>query len=427
MNTHVTVGEYATLLRGQTSGFNTTSRQAELPAAAFDALKDLLTDPKAQEQPIFTYGLQRGREVFFLSSWVGVLETPDGTQIEILPKILEDAEDSVMNVASTREIFIHMLAALLNLSPMTWQPATLQAAHMPLLEFFAAQFLHAAARLVRTGLARTYLEVEQDLTALRGRLDLKRHFTHQFSHPTELAVVADQLTTNRPENRLIKMALMRVHRLLRHPDHQRLHTQLLDAFADIPTSHHSKSDLQAWRKDRSFRHYAPIRPLVELILQGHSPMSAQGQARVFTLLFPMEDVFEAYVADCLRTSRDGAGQAEYLRVESQVNTKHLVHQEGRPLFRLRPDLRLTLPDGTILLADTKWKQLDLSKGRQAGVQMADLYQMYAYGQKYLDGTGTIYLIYPHTTTFQMPLPPFHYSGELQVQVRPFHLWDGRLL
>jgi 5-methylcytosine-specific restriction enzyme subunit McrC len=422
--THLVVREYARLYLGtQARLLDGSPLRAELPPQAFQSLKELLMAPETVELPVLSYGLDQGREVLRLSSWVGVLQTPDGTQIEVLPKLLDDKYD----VARTRHLFVRMLAALPEVPPLLWNEADLQAERTPLLEFVAAQFLQGAARLVRQGLARSYREQEQELPALRGRLDLARHLRLQPSRPSTLAVVADEFLIDRPENRAIRTALAKIRPLLRQHENIRLHTQLLAAFADVPLSAAPLHDLHRWQHDRSHRHYTVLRPLVELILRDLAPLTAQGETEVLALLFPMERVFEAYVAQQLRLARGPDGARLYTRVDTQVAGEALVTQERRPLFRLRPDLKLILPGGETVLADTKWKRLDPGMGRQAGLQMADLYQMYAYGQKYLGGRGRIWLIYPRTAQFQQPLPRFHYSGELSLDVRPYDLERNTLL
>ena len=106
----------------------------------------------------------------------------------------------------------------------------------------------------------------------------------------------------------------------------------------------------------------------------------------------------------------------------------LVHHEGRPWFTLVPDFLLTHGDRTMVL-DTKWKRIDQRLGNAAdkyGLSQTDFYQMYAYGQRYLSGDGEIVLLYPRTSTFDLPLPVFEFSDALRLWVVPFDLETGRV-
>jgi 5-methylcytosine-specific restriction enzyme subunit McrC len=77
--------------------------------------------------------------------------------------------------------------------------------------------------------------------------------------------------------------------------------------------------------------------------------------------------------------------------------------------------------------DTKWKLLDTQQNNGSGkydISQGDMYQMFAYGQKYLGGKGTLVLIYPKSETFQESIKlPFVFSDDgeakLELYVVPF--------
>jgi 5-methylcytosine-specific restriction enzyme subunit McrC len=87
------------------------------------------------------------------------------------------------------------------------------------------------------------------------------------------------------------------------------------------------------------------------------------------------------------------------------------------------------------IMDCKWKRVDgtlRAYGDDLGVQkyglsQSDFYQLFAYGQKYLNGKGEMVLIYPQTANFSAPLPVFHFSKDLWLWVLPFDLNEGKLL
>ncbi|MGL1835152.1 5-methylcytosine restriction system specificity protein McrC [Rhodocyclaceae bacterium SMB388] len=51
---------------------------------------------------------------------------------------------------------------------------------------------------------------------------------------------------------------------------------------------------------------------------------------------------------------------------------------------------------------------------QYDLSQSDLYQLFAYRMKYLDGKGGMALIYPRHARFDAPLPPFDYSPTLRL-------------
>lgn len=97
-------------------------------------------------------------------------------------------------------------------------------------------------------------------------------------------------------------------------------------------------------------------------------------------------------------------------------------------FMLKPDFIIT--GGQTLVLDAKWKLLDSRVDdslRKYEISQSDLYQMFAYGQKYLHGKGNMMLIYPRHLYFDVPLPVFRFDEDLSLWCVPFDLESGRLV
>jgi 5-methylcytosine-specific restriction enzyme subunit McrC len=104
--------------------------------------------------------------------------------------------------------------------------------------------------------------------------------------------------------------------------------------------------------------------------------------------------------------------------------------EGKGIFSLRPDLLVLQGREVQCVMDTKWKLLDASdRKNKYGISQADMYQLYAYGHKYLKGAAekSLMLIYPKTEFFQEPLPDFTYEDGFVLKVVPFDLDRGELV
>jgi 5-methylcytosine-specific restriction enzyme subunit McrC len=106
----------------------------------------------------------------------------------------------------------------------------------------------------------------------------------------------------------------------------------------------------------------------------------------------MEKVFESYVAKQLKKTLADLNW----EISSQDKGYYLFDSPRQ--FALRPDIVITgtgssdcnRPERIIL--DTKWKRLVNDRGRNYGISQADMYQMFAYAQKY--ETPEIWLVYP---------------------------------
>ena len=78
--------------------------------------------------------------------------------------------------------------------------------------------------------------------------------------------------------------------------------------------------------------------------------------------------------------------------------------------------------------DTKWKLINgNSRAKNYGISQSDMYQLYAYGHKYLTGDKKLMLIYPMNESFKVPLSKFTYEGDFELFVVPFDLMKGELV
>ena len=168
-------------------------------------------------------------------------------------------------------------------------------------------------------------------------------------------------------------------------------------------------------------HYNEPMAWAQLILRGMSPSALQGNTKAISLLFPMEAVFESFVAQTLSYELP-----PHLKVLPQAATYSLVKHGLKDCFKLRPDLLIQShkPVQTKMVMDTKWKLVNNSQQTKSlyGLAQADFYQMFAYGQKYLGGNGEMYLIYPAHDDFSQPIPQhFAFSETLKLWVVPYRI------
>jgi len=239
----------------------------------------------------------------------------------------------------------------------------------------------------------------------------------------------DELLENRPENRLIRSALhWAVNRVQGETEH--LCQELLFHFSSIPRSGDINNDMKSWQHGRHLSHYEPVLPWLEMIFNQHSPTSIDGNKDMLSLLFPMERVFECYVAMNLKM------QLPQLEIKTQVQQHSLLTHIPRAtslqkkLFQLKPDLHLRYDD-RIIIADTKWKLIDENlPGKKYKISEADIYQMLAYNQTYQKDEiepAEIWLIYPKSEKFNRKLPDFVFNNGARIKVLPFDIENSVLL
>lgn len=366
---------------------------------------------------------RRGRRAVQVTSFVGVIRAPEGFQIEVLPKVGKSIGGGD---AQARRLLIEMLRCLGGFRHVRTDSAKLVATRMPLLEVFIGEFLRAVERIVKRGVRSDYRLRQDNVFALRGKLQMAMHLRQNLCRQDRFFAEFDEFSTNRPENRLLHAALRRALSWTAAQAHQQLARELCFVFAEVPQSERPAVDFSRVRLDRGMGHYADALAWARLILEDESPLTGAGGHRAPSLLSPMEAVFEAFVAKHLAKQL-----AQPLILKTQARTHHLVRHCERNWFSLKPDLLVRDAGRDALVLDTKWKLLDGLKANgtdKYGLAQDDFYQLQAYGQSYLYGQGDVVLIYPKTSAFDKPLPVFEFpkSEGLRLWVLPFCLTSRRL-
>ncbi|MEQ3645337.1 McrC family protein [Alteromonas sp.] len=360
-----------------------------------------------------------GVEAIQFLNYVGVIVTPDGFHIEILPKVIKHAEHNDAILDSRRSL-LNMLRALGMYRHIQTDAAHLEKQKMPLLEIFIRQFLSSVNQLVKRGIKRDYQPQSDNLFYLKGKLNINTQLKHNLVQQHRFCVDYDEYVPDITVNRLIKAALQKVLLMTRSAHNQRLARELEFVFADVSPISAQVLSKETVNLSRGMEHYKVPVAWSQLILQGMSPLSMRGDAHAFSLMFPLESVFESYVESVLRQTLP-----QRFTVKGQLQTSHLVTFDAKRMFRLKPDIAIYDGRELKLVLDTKWKLIDASKANGTDkflLSQQDFYQMHAYGHKYLQGEGDLVLIYPLNDKFTAPLSSaFEFSSSLRLWVVPFDI------
>ncbi|WP_024298862.1 McrC family protein [Methylomicrobium lacus] len=413
--TPIVVREYARLTTDDS--IETSLDRACIPQSAFDWLCRLSAGFRTNGASLLHL---ENRQWLRLDNFVGIVETPCGTLLEILPKHTEASGEAA--IEASRKLLIKMLEVALDLPARTTEKTHIQTYRHPLLEWVMKEFVLALDHLLKRGLRFDYRRVEEEQRYLRGRLDMNKQLRQPPGRAHIFNIRHDLFLADRPENRLLKSALMRICGLTQEADTWRLSHELAGLVAEIPDSQNIAADFRQWRSDRLMAHYQPVRPWCELVLGQHMPLAMRGKTHGISLLFPMEKLFERYVEVKLRQRLP----AQYT-LKAQAASQSLCIHQDKNLFQLRPDFLIQSRQKTVLVLDTKWKLLSAADSENKyGLSQSDFYQMFAYGHNYLPGEGDMILIYPKTENFPETLQPFKFSEKLRLWVTPFDLEKGEM-
>ena len=343
----------------------------------FDSLEKFVLENEKTAQYLKITTKNGFGKVLQAQNYVGVIQTKDGTTIEILPKIKNATTEK------SKDILIKMLKTLKNSPFKNLSVANLKSSKIPLFEIFISMFLEELTVLVRNGIKSDYISKEENLKFLKGKLKISEQIKYNTIHKERFFVQYEEFISNRVENRIIKTTLQFLYNKSKLNKNQQRIREFLFVFDEIEISHNIKTDFSKIKLNRQMKDYEQVLLWCKTFLFENSFSPYKGNDIAFALLFDMNLLFESFVYSYLKKS------SNFQDIKSQDRTHHLAYENGIGRFRLKPDIVI---NGGKIIADTKWKILSEDKAYN-GVLQDDMYQLYAYGTKY-DNCEKIYLIYP---------------------------------
>lgn len=358
----------------------------------FESLEKFVLDNEATAQYLKITTKKGYGKVLQAQNYVGVIQTKDGTTIEILPKIKNIGDEESKN------ILIKMLKTLKKSPFKNFNMANLKSSKMPLLEIFITMFLEELANLVRKGIKSDYITKEENLKFLKGKLKINEQIKQNYIHKERFFVEFQEFLSDRVENQLIKTTLQYLYKKSKLNHNQQRIREFLFVFDDISTCKDIKNNFSKVKLNRQMKDYEQVLLWCKTFLLENSFSPYKGNDVAFALLFDMNLLFESYVGDYLKKKG--------LQVSLQDRGKHLVEEPKK--FALKPDIVITEQE-KIIIADTKWKIIK----EEQDISQSDMYQLFAYGKKY--SNQELYLIYPKDGENQ-PILSYGYEKTLNLKV-----------
>ena len=283
------------------------------------------------------------------SSYVGTIVTPD-VRILIRPKV------PLANL-------FYLLEA--NRKPVEVSQEVFEYQRTPdLIPSFATFFAKHMDAALASGIPRDYVEVEQRLPGVRGRVNLEaQRRLAGLVLPVECRF--DEYTADIQLNRILRAATVRLLRLpgVTVPTRGRLrqHVNRLEEVADLKAT-----DMEApVAFTRLIEHCRAAESLARVVLGGASILDSVGVVSAGTFLLDMNKVFEDFV---------GSRIHRYLAGRLVVRDQQTDHLDANGDVSIRPDFLFCAPGGVrVYVADCKYKVSSDGFGREA-----DYYQLTAY-------------------------------------------------
>ena len=337
-----------------------------------------------------------------VKNYVGLIQMKDGFQVQILPKISFGEEEDSGN-ARTKRIFLRMLRSMKDFPSKTFNDASLKVDQMNLYEIFINMYLQEVRHLVKRGIKSAYVSQEDNLRYYKGKLLVGQHLRANLVHKERFYVGYEEFLSNSPENRLVKSTLEKLQKITSSAENSKEIRQLLTAFELVESSTNYQKDFSKVVIDRNTKDYEMLMQWSKVFLMNKSFTTFSGSTTSRALLFPMESVYESYIAQQMKKLFRPDGWDI-----STQDKGHYLFMNPRKKFALRPDIVLTKDDHTVIM-DTKWKNLINNEKKNYGISQSDMYQMYAYSKKYK--TSEIWLLYPINDEMRNSKPIKFDSGD----------------
>lgn len=234
-----------------------------------------------------------------------------------------------------------------------------------LLPALAEAFAVQAEAAVEQGLLQGYVEVDDQLTVLRGRLRDQEQLRRRFGIAVPLLVRYDDHTVDIPENRLVRGATDLLLGLPGVAAKVRARLRGLRQILAEVTPLTRGARLPAWQPSRLNQRYHVTLWLAELLLRDNSLDQAPGTVRVSGFLVDMARVFEDFLTVTLIRALEARGGS------CRAQDPHDLDTAGR--VKMNPDLVWYRNGRPAAVVDAKYKA-----EKPAGFPNADVYQLLAY-------------------------------------------------
>jgi 5-methylcytosine-specific restriction enzyme subunit McrC len=301
-------------------------------------------------------------EQFILNSgaYAGLVRLPSGVLIRAAPRI------------PTESIF-RMIAVAHGLPELTLD-APIRLDHLDqMLEFVADHFATRLEERIEQGLYRAYVEREDNLSVVRGRIDVAADIRSNYVLRHRTYCRYAELTWDVPENQVLRYV---ANRLSGWPFARTLQSRLqqldrrMDEVARVPFV---PQDIDRFVYSRLNAGYESLHALCKLLLQDMSLSEESGEYEFVSFLIDMNMLFERFIGEMFRRTLPGSvGRVELQRIRA-LGRRPRPDGTIRPWGVIRPDIEVTRGSRVVSVLDTKYK-----KTTDQTMKNQDFYQVLSY-------------------------------------------------
>jgi len=257
-----------------------------------------------------------------------------------------------------------------------------------IINLIANQFLETISKQPLT----MYQEVEEALITPRGSINFKRYISGSLSHGNFQNIECDYepFLFDNKVNRVIKYCSRLLMKQTKFSENLRMLQDVVFILDEVDDLHCTLHDLDKISLNTFFVDYSVLLDSCKLILSQQLYSNNTYDLSQWCLLFPMEYIFEDFLAGFLENKFSLDWKVEYQKSDEYLSNNPKV-------FNMQHDIFLTSRNGAKrkVIIDTKYKirQESFKTDPKKGVAQSDLYQMVSYAFK--RGCTDIILVYPN--------------------------------
>ena len=344
------------------------------------------SDPKYQPFLSFDGNLARAR------NYIGFIHF-ENSKIEIYPKVFRN-EFKEPEINKNKELMHRHLFYWFSYCKKLKFPfnqASLDRFEFELPELILYLFAKQIREVISLRPYSAYEEVQETLFTPRGTINFDRYSArmscgnyHMIDCDYEPFVFDNLL------NRTIKYCTRLLLSKTRIFDTQRILNEIIFMLDEVDDQLCSVQQLQTIQIPSIYSDYKDIIQICHLILENQVYSYQEYELKNWSLLFPMEYIFEDFIAGYIQKHF-----SDTFKVEPQKSDLYLHNPDT---FNIKHDILLTnKKTGEQIIVDTKYKpRWNLEKcDSKKGIAQSDMYQMISYAYK--RGTNKVLLIYPNTS------------------------------
>lgn len=325
------------------------------------------------------------------NNYVGFIQTANDL-VEIYPKVFKNCPDKPKNDMLKHIFFWFNYCRKWKFPFSQVQLDRFSIDEFPelIINLIANQFLETISNQPLT----MYQSLEEAMLKPRGSINFKRYISNSLSNGNFQNIECDYepFLFDNKVNRVIKYCTQLLINQTKFTENLHLLQEVMSTLHEVEDISINSYEVENIKLNSFFDEYNKVIDSCKLILNQQLYSSNAFDLSQWCLLFPMEYVFEDFIAGFLEQHFSKDWFVKYQKSDEYL----AINNTGRKVFNMQHDIFLTSKhSGKKIIVDTKYKlrPINYKDDPKRGVVQEDLYQMTSYAIR--RGCSNVILLYPN--------------------------------